>query len=67
MVGQKFVSGHQYGPIQLEFEVNANVDVYMGHLGNWSNEIGIIIRDKSGAIAFKLSPGKQYSHNTKLG
>ena len=61
------VNGSSAGPTSYDFQrfVQINITVYT--LGNYTNEVGFVLRNAAGGIVFQKYPGAKFFGNTILG
>lgn len=65
--GNNFLNGHEFGPVEVVLKYGIQAEIIVNTLGSYRNEVGFVIRDKSGVQLFQRLPGVTFLANTIFG
>jgi hypothetical protein len=58
--GDAYKSGKNFGPFMVNVTNGVNVDIVVNKLGNYTNQLGFVIRTYHGFIQFQRNSGSTF-------
>lgn len=61
--GDNFIEGKNYGPSIVRIKNNIQTQIVVAQKGNFTNEVGFVVKNSNGTVVYSRSPGTSYEAN----